>query len=208
MEILIVSATTLEIAPLMREKTTFNYLITGVGVPACLYALMDAFQHTRYDLVIQAGIGGSFNHNQPLGTVYGIEKEAFADCGVYAKGQMLSLFDAGLAEANLPPYTNGWLINENDAWSNLGLPLATGITVNTISDSIENNNRNQQMYNPLVESMEGAAFHYVCLQKKISFLQLRATSNYVGDRNKNNWRIQESVQHLNETVTRIVERIK
>ena len=208
MQILIVSATTLEIAPLMGQKTALNYLITGVGVPACMYALMDTFQHNRYDLVIQAGIGGSFDHSQPLGKVYGIEKEAFADSGVLANGQLLSVFAAGLADANLPPYNNGWLVNENAVIKNFVLPLATGITVNTISDSKETSDRYLQMYNPLVESMEGAAFHYVCLQKKIPFLQLRATSNYVGDRDKNNWRIKESVESLNEMVTRIVDHIK
>ena len=46
--------------------------------------------------------------------------------------------------------------------------------------------------------MEGAAFHYVCLQQKIPFIQLRAISNYVGERNKTKWKMKEAIINLNE----------
>jgi futalosine hydrolase len=34
--------------------------------------------------------------------------------------------------------------------------------------------------------MEGAALHFVCLQEDISFIQLRAISNFVGERDSGN----------------------
>ncbi len=52
--------------------------------------------------------------------------------------------------------------------------------------------------------MEGAAFHYVCLQEKIPFLQLRAISNYVGERNKANWNLNEAIRNLNKKLIEIV----
>ena len=52
-------------------------------------------------------------------------------------------------------------------------------------------------YNVMVESMEGAAFHYVCLQEYIPFVQLRAVSNFVGERDKTKWQMREAIENLN-----------
>jgi futalosine hydrolase len=60
---------------------------------------------------------------------------------------------------------------------------------------------------PVVESMEGAAFHYVCLMEKIPFLQLRGISNYVGERNKANWKIRESIDALNQQLIKMINQI-
>jgi futalosine hydrolase len=48
--------------------------------------------------------------------------------------------------------------------------------------------------------MEGAAFHYVCLQEGMPFAQVRSISNYVEPRNRSAWKIKEAVIALNEWV--------
>jgi futalosine hydrolase len=55
--------------------------------------------------------------------------------------------------------------------------------------------------------MEGAAFHYTCLQANIPFLQLRAVSNEIGERNKRNWSMQEAIENLNQKLLEIIEQI-
>jgi futalosine hydrolase len=52
--------------------------------------------------------------------------------------------------------------------------------------------------------MEGAAFHYVCLTEKVPFLQLRAVSNYVGERNKKNWNIKLAIENLNKATIEVL----
>jgi futalosine hydrolase len=52
--------------------------------------------------------------------------------------------------------------------------------------------------------MEGAALHYVALCEKIPFLQLRAVSNYVGERDKNKWALREAIANLNMELQRIL----
>jgi len=56
--------------------------------------------------------------------------------------------------------------------------------------------------------MEGAAFMFACLSAKANFLQIRAISNYVGDRNKINWNIKKAVDNLNNVLSRIIESYK
>ena len=55
--------------------------------------------------------------------------------------------------------------------------------------------------------MEGAAFHYLCLQEQVPFLQLRAISNHVGERNKANWKLKEAIHNLNEKLIGIIKEL-
>jgi futalosine hydrolase len=87
------------------------------------------------------------------------------------------------------------------------MPLAGAITVNGVSENEATNLLYKAKYQPLIESMEGAAFHYVCIQQKIPFLQIRSLSNYVGERNKTKWKMQASIQSLNESLVQIVDSI-
>ncbi len=63
------------------------------------------------------------------------------------------------------------------------------------------------LFSPDVESMEGAAFAYVCDQIKLDYIQLRSISNRVEERNKNNWNIPLAIKNLNQTLIEIIESI-
>jgi len=41
----------------------------------------------------------------------------------------------------------------------------------------------------------------------IPFLQLRATSNYVGERNKTKWLLKESIEILNESLVQLINKL-
>ena len=109
-----------------------------------------------------------------------------------------------LAEANQPPFKKGWLINNSPLIKKTRLEKVTAVTVNEISTEKKIINLYRKKFDPVIESMEGAALHYVCLQENIPFLQLRAVSNYVGERNKKNWLMKESLQNLNNQLTRLL----
>ena len=78
------------------------------------------------------------------------------------------------------------------------------LPVNEISTSKQMIKFYRDTFNPVTESMEGAALHYVCLMEKIPFLQIRSISNYIGERNKKKWNMQESINNLNENLKRII----
>lgn len=198
MQILVVSATELEIAPFLAAQTGIDHLITGVGGQACIYRLQKHLQNRSYDMVIQAGVAGSFSDDLELGEAVLVEKDIFADLGVFEQGQLISVFEMGFADKNEWPFQNGWLVNNHPMLNNYSLKKLTAISVNSLSDDSNVAAIYQKKYNAAIESMEGAAFHYTCLQEKIPFLQLRSISNKVGERDKKNWRMKEAIQHLNE----------
>jgi futalosine hydrolase len=78
------------------------------------------------------------------------------------------------------------------------LQKVTAISKNTISTKDSTMSFLKKQYEAQVESMEGAAFHYVCANFNVSFCQIRSISNYVGERNKINWDIKGAVTVLND----------
>lgn len=205
MRLLIVSATEAEIRPYLKEIAESgngtDVLITGVGVPATTYRLTRALMQGRYDLAINAGIAGSFDRKLPLGTVVQVVSDGFADLGAEDGADFLDLFRLGLAEPDTHPFTGGRLENRFRAE---GLQEAQGITVNTVHGREESIRACQARFPAVTESMEGAAFFYVCLNENIPCLQIRALSNYVERRSRANWNIPLAVSALNHSLIDLV----
>ena len=208
MNLLLVAATKFEIDPFLKEKNDADILITGVGIPATVFHLVKKISEKKYDLVIQVGIAGTFNDDLNLTDVVQVSKDTFGDLGIQENGNFLTLFDMGFFQKNDFPFTDGWLINSYPFLKKNHLPLAKGITVNKIGDATFQNKMIREKFSPDVESMEGAAFHYVCLLEKINFLQLRAISNRVGERNKSKWELKTSIENLNKELLNIIENLK
>ena len=205
----IVAATALELQYLsgaIKEKN--KVLITGVGASATIYHVMEELQHSKPSLILQAGIAGSFDDQLPLGQAVVINADRFADLGVHENDQWNDVFDMNLTEGNAHPYSNGWLINPyHDLLSAAGLPIVKSISINEVTTSTTRIRQLRDKYNPSIESMEGAAFHYVCLQQGIPFIQLRTISNYVGERNKEKWKLRQAVENLAEQVREVINRL-
>lgn len=218
MNCLLVAATVKEIAPFLDYyRTTENewhtalsldVLITGIGLTATTYHLTKHFSIKHPDLVIQAGVAGCFDKEIPLGSVLAIKKDAIADESVVELKKLRTLFDLQLISQNQFPYKKGWLINPgNELVKKSKLKAVKGISVNQVTTSKQMIQFYKDKFAPVTESMEGAALHYTCLMEKIPFLQIRSISNYIGERNKKNWKMKESIINLNKEVIRLLQNI-
>jgi futalosine hydrolase len=207
MQVLLVAATEMEIAPLKEQNIPADLLITGVGSPGSIYKLGKALQQKKYDQVIQAGIAGTFNPGILLGEVVLVQKDVFADLGMIEKKILIPLFDTGLADKEEFPYQNGWLENKNNFIQHSPLRKVTAVTVNSVSDDQEMAEQYVQKFNAEIETMEGAALHYVCLQENIPFLQIRSISNRVGERDKAKWQMKEAIKNLNKELAVLLKEI-
>ncbi len=205
MDLLIVAATKLEIAPFLATKPASDVLITGVGIPATIFSLNQKLAAAKYDLVIQAGIAGTFNETFESNEISIIEEDTFADIGADEKGNFRTIFEMGLAYENEFPYKSGWLKNETEVLKKIKLTRAKAITVNRVTDDKSQVKKLADKFHADLESMEGAAFHYVCLQHNINFLQLRSISNVVGERDKTKWKMKEAIDALNNELQKLIE---
>ena len=103
------------------------------------------------------------------------------------------------------PFTNGSLPNENiDKLNVLLLLKITGVTINEITTDKGRIDALTTKYGAITESMEGASLHYVCRHFDVPFIQVRSISNYVGERDKNKWKMKEAIINVNEAVRKMI----
>ncbi|HZI69413.1 MAG TPA: futalosine hydrolase [Hanamia sp.] len=207
MNLLIVAATEFEIEPFLQQNPTAEVLITGVGMPATIYHLTKKLLTQKYDLVVQAGIAGTFANHFNLADVVIAKEDTFGDLGIEENGGIKTLFESGFTDRNQFPFSYGWLKNPNPDLNQYSLPLARSVTVNKVSEDNSWNEKVMKKFSAQIESMEGAAFHFVCLQQQVTFLQLRSISNFVGERDNLKWKMKEAIGNLNKELLNIVNNL-
>jgi futalosine hydrolase len=172
--------------------------ITGVGMMQTAFSLAEAFALRKPDFALQAGVAGVFQKKIALGDVVVVGSELLGDLGAEDKGRFLDVFDLGLMPQNTV-FEGKALKNP---FENLpfkpGLPVVKSLGVNTCSGKAETIEKRSMQYDCAIESMEGAAFHFACLKKKIPFLQVRSVSNDIEPRDKSKWEMGKAIRNLND----------
>lgn len=173
--------------------------VTGIGAMQTAYHLSEAIADFKPHFCLQAGVAGSFDRELLPGQLVIVQEEVLGDLGVEDHDNFLDMFEVGLIRPNEAPFTNKKLVNPfHDFPIRLNLPFVSSLTVNMVSGCEDTIRSRAARYGCTIESMEGAAFHYVCLHKNIPFLQVRSISNYVEPRDKSKWKMAEAISSLNE----------
>jgi futalosine hydrolase len=214
MNVLVIAATEKELTGI--TENTFNgtslvlqTAVTGVGLLPSTYAIMQLIGRSKPDLVIQVGIAGSFNPSLELGTAVTVEREILADIGVFEKDGYRDIFELGLAGNNMPPFEQGAIVNHHDNLIEAAsLPTVSAVSVNEISTHPQKIALFAEKYKASIESMEGAALHYVCALQEIPFIQIRGISNLVGERDKTNWKIPEALLAATNACINLINKIQ
>jgi futalosine hydrolase len=224
MNILLVSATELEIKPIIlaSDKTVIvspflrtgryfthklSILVTGIGMVNTAMQLSPVLAQNKYDIVIQAGIAGSYSQKYDLGSVIEIIQENYADLGAENNdGTLLDLQKLGftsLTDANKNLYFNTF---QNPDYSQIAVPKVVSNTVNLCSGT-ETTIQNRLRYFPAeTENMEGAAFFQTCIQYQQRFYAFRTISNYVEPRNTSQWNIPLAIQKLSVFIQELLHK--
>lgn len=212
MKIIIVSATAFEVEPSISKikspkNVDVSFVVTGVGMLATAVNLCKIINEQKPDFIIQVGIAGCFDDNYKLGQTVVVAKEFLGDVGVEENNKWNDIFDLGFVNKSEKPFTNKSLINKHIKKINHTLPVVNAVTVNQITTQQQHIKQLTKKYKPIVESMEGAALHYVCNSFNVPYLQIRSISNYIGERDKSKWKMKESISNLNMELKKIIEEL-
>jgi len=225
---LLVSATTLEIAPTLQavfpgrasdlgigipgtlfESERFDCIITGVGQMISAVHLAPLLASKRYSVAIQAGLAGSFTERFPKRAVVAVSEESLADLGAESPQGFLELFEMGLLRHDASPFVNGRLTSIPPRLrSLLKLPTARSVTVNRVLSDERSIAWVRERFNPEVVNMEGAAFLYACGVHQVAAHSVRAVSDMVGPRDKDQWDITGAVAALNDVLTEVCHELQ
>jgi futalosine hydrolase len=179
-----------------------TWMLTGIGATSTSYRMTKALNSTSqgFDLAVNIGIAGSFSEQFPIGSVARIEKEYFGDLGFETFSGFQTLFDYKILDQDTHPYRGGALhatvLPDNIEKAMSIYKRVTAVTVQTVSGLPERTAWLKESYGPQIESMEGAAFFYVCILEKVPFIELRSISNVVGERDRRKWDIPLALESL------------
>ncbi|MDR2027241.1 MAG: futalosine hydrolase [Prevotellaceae bacterium] len=206
MKILVTAATSGELQ-FINSRNGVTVANTGTGIVSTVYNLTKLLLKNRYDLVLNTGIAGSFSEKLAVGDVVTVYSETFGDFGVYVKEGFFTCFEADILQADAFPFTNGMLISKDAERiaRNLSTPTVKGLTNNTVSGEINLIKRMKDKFSPDIETMEGAAFFYVCIKENVPFAEIRSISNIVEPRDKSKWNIPLAIKNLSDKINSFLE---
>jgi futalosine hydrolase len=134
--------------------------------------------------------------------VVNVVSDCFSDLGAEDGDEFIQF--AFMTSAPLPLQKRGEL-NYNDISAKFEpLKIVRGITVNTVHGNEKSIEKVKKQFNPDIESMEGAAFFYCCLNEDIPCLQIRSISNYIERRNKAIWEIDLAINKLSDFLLKLL----
>lgn len=213
-KIILVTATKVEIEPTLKflnefylctnnvyrlNKYDLKVCITNVGMVNTAFELGKCINE-NYDFAINAGIAGSFGKFN-IGELVKVKQDCFCELGAENDLDFLSFDELGFGTQHLKieyPYENNLTKKIN---------LAKSITVNKIHGNDLSIKKVVEKYQPDIETMEGAAFIFASNSFKWKAVQLRAISNKVEKRNKNNWNIGLAINNLNVALIELIKEL-
>ena len=189
MKTLILVATENEI---LRENfSDCSILIAGVGMVNTSIRLTKELSKNKYDLVINMGLAGSFLDSIQLEDVVEVVEDNFAEIG-FEDNLDFRRFSAFDLKTN-------YVVNPKTK-----LKKVKAVTVNTVHGNDKSISEILKRENPQIESMEGAAVFKVCEEFNLDCVQIRAISNKVEIRNKDNWVFESTIIKLNFEVEKFI----
>ena len=209
--ILIIAATEGELSParelLGDSAENISFAATGAGKVSAAISTLELIRQLRPDWIIQLGCAGAYpGSGLGIADVAIASVEIFADEGVETPEGFLSMKDLELPQAS----RDGDLI-----FNEVPVDFPTAETIQEIKSSLGHQSRieagrfctvslgsgtdaaarrAEKRWNPLVESMEGAAAALVAWRQRVRFSEIRGISNMTGNRNRESWKIAEACE--------------
>lgn len=168
-------------ASLLGEHPNVSLHIGGVGIAECAATTARVIATEQPDLIILAGIAGSYTTQIAVGETVAVESEVVADMGRLSGGEFVGLFQKTYNATQVP---NGYRAVKSNTVNCAGAIIAQPIEAE-------------------IENMEGAGFLAVCEQFGLSAMEIRTISNCVGEP-INGENLQISITRLAEDLNKII----
>lgn len=208
MNIAIVAATEMELMEARQLKNDLHQLqfhCHGIGLVSAVFHL-HKIANAKPDLIIQCGIAGAYDERLSIGKTV-LVSDDITDLGAEENDHLLDIFDLEFVDKNTSPYQNGRLPCPFLLQNKFEIPMVSGLTVNCSSGTDLTIKKRKEKFHASIETMEGAALHYVGLMGNIPFLQLRTISNLVEKRNKSKWDVSLALRNNALELMKILQQL-
>lgn len=199
MTLLVVVAVEAELAAVRAAAPDAHVLVGGVGPAAAAASTSAALATGRVELVISAGIAGGFGPARP-GSIAVASSSVFADLGIET--------DDGFE----PITATGFGVQRYDVSPRLAVELSdvtgghmgTVLTVATVTGTAATASELRRRHpDAIAEAMEGAGVAAAAAAHDVGFAEIRAISNTVGPRRRDEWDIPAALDALGHAMAAV-----
>lgn len=190
-------------------RKTYDLVITGPGVFNAAHAVTAYLEKNAPALMLMTGFAGIFRQTQGhIGDIAIATQERYIHTGVQADGLVNDPLPFDLIDAH-PLTRKGIYPFEQDRVDQISRNLSGSalsntahifkgpfITVSTITAPVETADRIYSAFSPVMEAMEGAACAHIAALYEVPMIEVRAASNYVGERDKTKWDMKLAAKQL------------
>ena len=191
------------------DHKAYDLVITGPGVFNTAHALTVYLEESTPGLILQTGIAGVFRETGlSIGDVAIALEEHYIHTGIATDTPFNAPLPFDLIESSPEsregryPFDSG-LVETcykklSQEFVNKKIRAAKGpfITVSTLTSSFKQANLLYSAFAPVMEAMEGAASAHIATLYKIPMIEIRAASNFAGERDKTKWDMGKAAEHL------------
>ncbi len=191
----------------LKDDARFAVLTGGVGPVAAAVNTTKALAAGKYDLVINAGIAGGFPGKAEIGSLVLASEIVAADLGAETSDGFLPLDELGFGDTRVCVDT-GLLKQVEQAMAKTKINVRKGpiLTLSTVTGTVASANKmTSRVPEAAAEAMEGFGVALAAQLSEVQVMEIRAISNLVGPRDRNNWRIQEALEVLSRAASVLTE---
>ncbi|MBF0452546.1 MAG: futalosine hydrolase [Candidatus Magnetomorum sp.] len=188
---------------------------SGIGIVNAVQAVTAAIENMSIKMIINTGCSGVFAASGlAIGDIGIATKETYIHTGV----EMIS-GHSPLAQLPFPliqtvnqsyyaeyptdvHYTRHThnILKQAFSLQNIQIKMIPFITVSTLTATPVSVTVLYNLYKAGMENMEGAGIAHIAIHYRIPFIEIRTASNYVGDREKKNWRLKQAFERSAQAI--------
>ena len=198
-------------------------LETGIGAVNTAQALTGALETLRPNFVLQTGIGGAYlTSGLDIGDIALATDENYGDLGVLTPNGWHSAEEIGIPVLRKDrDYYNRFELDSNLVsqahitvnkinWGITAPTVISGpfVTVQQCTGVSSKGNELAARFGGICENMEGAAAAHLCALYNVPFIELRAISNRVEDRNFDTWDVTLAAYRAQKATGKIIKNIE
>ncbi|HET7275999.1 MAG TPA: futalosine hydrolase [Longimicrobiaceae bacterium] len=187
-------------------------LVGGMGKTNAAHALSAVLALHRVSMIIGFGVAGAYLRSglEP-GAIALASSEVYGDEGVRTSSGWIDTAAIGipLARVGANDFYNEFPVDARELaraqrrLCEAGIDARVGrfATVSCCSGTAERGNELAARFNAICETMEGAAYAHIAALHQTPFLEVRAVSNLVEDRDTSRWRLPEAAAEAARAAT-------
>lgn len=187
----------------------YDLMITGPGVFNAVHALTVYLEQSLPSLILQTGIAGVFRETGlNIGDVAIATEEHYIHTGLATDSPVKVPLPFDLIESfpltreGRYPFASDLVepyyekLSREFAFGKIRMAKGHFITVSAISASFKQASLIYSSFSPVMEAMEGAGSAHIAALYKIPMIEIRAASNFVGERDKGKWDMEKAAKNL------------